>query len=56
MIPEAVEVPEANPKPPLARDVVLVVKTNPLDPPDPPDPPDDPDTVPWNNPEPDAPD
>ena len=37
MIPEAEVEPEANPKPPLARDVVLVVKTNPLDPPEEPD-------------------
>ena len=50
MTPEAEVIPDANPKPPLAKVVVLVVSTNPLDPPV------EPDTVPWNKPEPDAPD
>jgi len=46
MIPEAEVIPDAKPKPPLARVVVLVVNTNPLEPPV------EPDMVPWNEPEP----
>jgi len=55
IIPEAKVIPEANPRPPLANDVVLAVKTSPdVREPDPL--PVLPETVPWNNPEPEAPD